>query len=210
MLKKTRISTSSFVLGFLLCLFYNITGLYGQGNSARLVILKGGNISFNFNTIANYKNGISILGGTILGVEITEDGPAPVIDGWKLAFNATTNQIYGEDGVTFLDLTAIQCLATISNDLNDPGNAVSMGVKDLGNVAIGPTIAAPPAAAATLMHSDATIIGNVPSDIVNDKISIEYRCGMGAVSMLGKTPNHYSVTIEFWLWPQCAGGECPF
>ncbi len=83
-----------------------------EWNYARLALLYGGHIPFNFNSIKRYSEGLEILDGTILGVTLADSSQlGHDLTGFELnmrAFNGAT-EILGD--VNTLDLDVIRIKA---------------------------------------------------------------------------------------------------
>ena len=186
----------------------------------KLVVLSGGNVTFNFNSIAKYTNGIRIDNGTILGITLQDINTDPVptpgstIDGFELYFSTTAANIDGEAG-TFLPLDKIQVEAT--NVLGLAGGTY-FGLQDLitGNSGVPPTA---PTGTKLMEYDDPAIPlpagAGVMLSAITQQVGISYECGRTAANnFLNEGPpssvsGTYVVDIEFWIWPQCNGVDCP-
>lgn len=157
-----------------------------QDNYARLTVLIGSHIEFNFNTLDKYNNGIQIPDGTTLGVAIGEIAPA-VMTGWHLDVQTYlgATDLMGSTGA-LLPSETIQIEATDAN--GNLGTAVFTGPMDLT------------AAGSTLMSTiDLT---DVPANPNTHQINITYDCGTTpATNLLGATADYYTIEVEFILIP---------
>ncbi len=199
---------------FILLIFFN-SNLFSQYNSARIAILSGGVVNFNFKTIQDYKNGIE-SNNTVIGISMSDINPGfpvghSIVDGFKLYFSTTASNIVGDGGNT-IPLSSIQASASsISGfatatfnsyqDLTGPVTLNSSASPPLGNV---------------LMDFDAAGIPLPPGvfsiNTNTNKIRIFFQCGMNVApsnKLLGVASDYYSVPIELWLWPQCNSIDCP-
>ncbi len=157
-----------------------------QDNYARLTVLIGSHIEFNFNTLDKYNTGIQIPDGTTLGVAIGEIAPA-VMSGWHLdvqTFLGATDLV-GSTGAT-LPSETIQVEATDAN--GNLGTAIFGGPRDLT------------AAGATLMSTND--LSDIPADPNTHQINITYDCGTTpATNLLGAVADYYTIEVEFILIP---------
>lgn len=163
-----------------------IISVNAQDNYARLSLLIGSHIEFNFNSLANYNNGIQFLDGTTLGVSIGEIAPA-VMTGWHLDVQTWMGaaNLVGSTGAT-LPSETIQIMATDAN--GNLGTAIFTGLQDLTP------------AGATLMST--TDLAHIPADPNSQQINITYECGMTpANNLLGVTADYYTIEVEFILIP---------
>ena len=193
----TELKKCSYLI-FLFVVFLTLTPdkATAQYNTARLTVLSGGNIPFNFNSIEKYENGIEITNGTLLGITIVDIpsefvppfAPNSTLAGWSLefqSFNGQTTILGG--GTNTLDLNTIQVQATNQLGLAPTINATYTGYQDLsvaGNVLFSTTDAA-----------------HLNTDFSTHQINLTYQCGMANGSLLGETPDYYVVEIEVLLIP---------
>ncbi len=191
-----RISIRSWLLVILIIHAAGLT-FAQEYNYARLALLYGGNIPFNFNSIKRYTEGIEILEGTILGVTLADSAQAGTdLSGFDLnmrAFNGAT-EILGD--ANSLDLDAIRVKA--ENYLGFGVGFTTYGYMDLTS---GWT---------TLC--DYTDPNPVFTDLTWDayQLGISYECGKpvaagGNGSLLGEPPDYYRVEIELELVPTGLG-----
>lgn len=177
-----------------------------QYNTARLVLASGGSLTFNFNSIADYKNGKTDLSGTVLGISIADNPLDPnVVDGFELYVNTPDVVIQGENIVNTLPLNTIVLDATIISGL--PTSTLNpMLPSALVNGA--PPLPAPPTG--LLLLSCTGLCTDVPAVSSTDMIRITYAVGTTAGNnLLGQESDYYTVEIDYWLWPLCGGVDCP-
>ncbi len=168
-----------------------------EWNYARLVLIYGGNIPFNFNSLKRYAEGIEIENGTILGVTLADSTqPGHNLTGFDLnvqAFNGAT-EITGD--ANSLDLNVIRIKAESYQGFG-PG-FLSQGYIDL-----------PPGFELLCSYTD-------PDATFDDlvwsahQLAISYECGKpvaegGNGSLLGEQPDYYVVEIEIELVPTGGG-----
>lgn len=180
---------SILLLSFFVFIFFN--GKAQEYNHARLSVIYGGDIPFNFKSIDNYKNGIRIDEGTIIGVTLADSNQAgAILEGFDLrfrSFNAQAN-IDGTNGS--LPLSTIQVEA--SNNIGLPApDANYKGLQFLS------------ASWVNLVEYKQNPVS--PPDFINldwanHQIKISYECGV-ANSLLGVMSDYYSVEIEIELVP---------
>ncbi|MCK4751134.1 MAG: hypothetical protein KAT15_28945 [Bacteroidales bacterium] len=181
---------------WLICiLIFTVTGnsFSQEWNYARLVLIYGGNIPFNFNSINRYTQGIEIEEGTIVGVTLADSNQVGYdLTGFDLnmrAFNGAT-EIQGD--ANNIDLDAIRIKA--ENYLGFGVGFSSPGYQDLASVwTTICTYAVAPA---------------VFTDLAWDthQLAVSYECGKpvadgGNGSLLGEPPDYYRVEVELELVP---------
>lgn len=187
-------------LGMLLLLIFLVSGAASQEwNYARLVMIYGGNIPFNFNSLKRYSDGMEIEDGTILGVTLADSAqPGMSLDGFELmvrAFNGATEITGDADN---LDLNVIRIKAEISQGFG-MGTFVSEGYIDL-----------PPDFQKLCSYVDN--VGGFDDLVWSDhQLAISYECGKpvaagGNGSLLGEPPDYYRVEVEIELVPTGGGG----
>ena len=163
-------------------------------NSARLSLLYGGSIPFNFNSIKAYSEGIEIVDGTILGITLTDNNvTGHDLEGFDLTFNTFNGQTAISGAVHDLPLNVIRVKAENNLGL---GSGSSEGYRELD-------------ATSTLLFS----YRNSPfSDLVWDshQLSLSYECGKPPSlgedgTLLGRPSDYYTVEIEVWLFPKGFG-----
>ncbi len=165
-----------------------------EWNYARLSVLYGGNIPFNFNTMDKLKNGIEIINGTVIGITLADSNQVGHdLEGFDLNFRSFNGQPSIRGDVYTLDLNRIRIKAENETGLA-PG--VSSGYQDLST-------------GWTTLFS----YTDIPwSDLVwaNHQLSIAYECGKpvadgGNGSLLGEPADYYVVEVEFELVPTGPG-----
>jgi hypothetical protein len=163
-------------------------------NSARLSLLYGGSIPFNFNSIKVYSEGIEIEDGTILGITLTDNNePGHDLQGFELTFRTFNGQTAISGAVYDLPLNVIRVRA--ENNLGLV-SGISEGYQDLD-------------AASTLLF----YYESIPfSDLTWDthQLSLSYECGKsvaegGNGTLLGRPPDYYTIEIEIELIPTGPG-----
>ncbi|RLD21616.1 MAG: hypothetical protein DRI54_09030 [Bacteroidetes bacterium] len=161
-------------------------------NYARLVVIYGNNIPFNFNSIENFKNGIRIEDGTILGITMVDSvANLPTVHGFDLQFRSFNSQgVIQGGGANSLPLNTIEVEAS---DFSGLGGAVYSGLQPLSpgwiNLVQYTDPAAPP-------FNDLNYSMN--------QVRISYECGIN-ISLLGEISDYYNVEIEFELIPTGPG-----
>ncbi len=173
------------------------TALSQEWNYARLVLIYGGNIPLNFNSIKRYSEGIEIQDGTILGVTLADSSQVGHdLTGFDLnirAFNGAT-EILGE--ANSLDLNTLRIRA--DNSFGFTGGFTSFGYQDLS-------------------PAWTTLCSYLDNDLVFEEltwdthqISVSYECGKpvsegGNGTLEGAPPDFYRVEIEIELVPTGPG-----
>jgi len=168
-----------------------------EWNYARLVLIYGSNIPFNFNSIKRYTEGIEIEDGTILGVTLADSGQVGHdLTGFDLnirAFNGAT-EILGD--ANSLDLNVIRI--RVDNSVGFGTGFTTFGYQDLSS---GWTTLC------SYLDADLTF-----DDLVWDthQLSISYECGKsvaegGNGTLEGEPPDYYQVEVEVELVPTGPG-----
>ena len=124
---KRQILRISFV--FALVMIINIPKSASQEwNSARIRVLYGSNIPFNFNSLDKIKNGIEIIGGTQIGISMADSSRVGhTLQGFILNFRSFNSQINLKGDVYSLPLNRIRVKAENAIGL---GSGFSSGYKD--------------------------------------------------------------------------------
>jgi len=165
-----------------------------EWNAARLVILYGGNIVFNFNSLDRIKNGIELGNATQLGISLADSNQTGhTLEGFDLnfrTFNGAT-QISGD--AYSIGLNAIRVKAENAIGL---GAGTTAGYQDL---ATGWT---------NLFTYTNTSFTNLTWD--SHQLNLSYDCGIpvgsgGNGSLLGSPADYYIVEIEIELIPTGPG-----
>jgi hypothetical protein len=172
-----------------------LNALHGQEwNYARLSLIYGGNIPFNFNSIEKYVNGIEMENATILGITLADSGQAGhTLEGFDLNIRTFNGAAVLKGDVHSLDLNRIRVKAENYIGL---ASGFSYGYQDLS------------AAWNTLFSYSETPFFNLSWD--NHQVAVSYECGKplsagGNGSLLGEPPDHYAVEIELELVPSGPG-----
>jgi hypothetical protein len=177
-----------------LMFLFSLHGYAQEWNSARLVILYGGNITFNFNNLSKIKEGIELTEATHLGISLADSNQAGhTLEGFELnfrTFNGAT-QITGD--VYTHELNTIRVKAENALGL---ASGTSYGYQNLD---VGWT---------TLFSYTNPSFTDLTWD--SDQIYLSYDCGIplingGNGSLLGKPGDYYTIEIEIELIPTGPG-----
>jgi len=161
-------------------------------NYARLSVLYGNNISFNFRSISDYKDGIRIDNGTLLGITMADsNNVAATLEGFSLRFRAFNSQASIEGTAGNLPLISIQLEATNSMGLPAP-EAFYTGLQDLSTAWID---------LVQYIQNPVSPPDFTNLNWANHQVNISYECGIGNGSLLGMRPDYYTVEIELQLIP---------
>jgi len=185
------------LMGCLFILLVCGTGKAQEWNQARLVLVYGGQIPFNFNSVRDYADGIEILQGTILGITMVDSAQAGHdLQGFELnirSFNGAS-EITGD--AHSLDLNTIRLQA--ENYIGFGSGLTTSGYQDLS---MGWT----------------NICSYLDADAVFDdlgwdthQIAISYDCGVpvsagGNGTLEGVPADFYHVEVEIELIPTGPG-----
>ena len=199
-----------FALG--VALFMSEASLYGQastpGGSVRLTVLGGGNVEFVFNSMNDYKVGVTYTNWTTLGISVRDEAGdinPPVGDDytqWEVDFQAQDSDgdgfMNGANPVNKILFSSFELSASVAagcatcNVFGSPFIQLSKIAQKLVDGSNGGGW--PP-----------DQIRDVPSadnlTYTNDRINITYRCGV-TTSLLGKAADFYSDDIVFTLLMQ--------
>jgi len=165
-----------------------------EWNYARLSLLYGGSIPFNFNSIKRYTEGIEIIDGTILGITLVDSSQiGHDLEGFDLNFRTFNGQATIKGDAADLPLNRIRMRAENNIGL---GSGTSFGYQDLD------------ANWTTLFSYTDVPFANLAWD--THQLGLSYECGKpvadgGNGSLLGETPDYYTVEIEVELVPTGPG-----
>ncbi|MFW5878016.1 MAG: hypothetical protein ACOCUP_02770 [bacterium] len=182
-----------FVLVFMLVIL-SASSFSQEWNYARLSVLYGSNIPFNFNSIEKYRTGIEISEGTILGITLADSSQAGHdLEGFDLnmrTFNGAT-MIKGESSNLSLDKIQVR-----ADNYLGLGAGFSYGYTDLSSVWT------------TLFSYNNPSFTNLSWDL--HQLSLSYQCGVpvsagGNGTLLGEEPDYYTIEIEIELVPTGPG-----
>ncbi len=185
-------------------------------NSARLSMLSGSSVDFNFQTISDYKNGITKSNSTVMGISIcncnSEGGTSadPIagstITGYSIYLDTDDPNFTGLNPVNSLPLCALEASATVS-----AGFAASAVTVTGTKVALDQI----PTAGGPIFQEDNSPLQIADRFWTTDQISIDYFMGVSPASgpcalsvpfidaAGGYVPDAYYVTISFTLVPEC-------
>lgn len=171
-----------------------LQGISQEWNSARLTLLYGSSIPFNFNTIDKIRNGIEIQTGTLIGISMADSNQVGHdLEGFDLNFRSFNGQANIRGDIYSLPLNRIRVKAENSLGL---GGGTSTGYQDLST-------------GWTNLFSYSNALW---TDLTwaNHQLLISYECGRpvadgGNGSLLGEEPDYYNVEIEFELIPTGPG-----
>jgi hypothetical protein len=182
-------------------------------NSARISILSGGVIEFNFLNINDYKNGITLTNKTVLGISIcncdSEFGADPVagssITGWDLYFDTDDAVIQGSNPANTLPLCFIEAEADVRAGMV---GVLFNGRQPLNNEGLPPL---------PLASEDVAPLTIPDRFWTTDQLNISYYLavpptnadcdGIGQFFPLIDSPvsgDYYTVSVSFTLVPRCA------
>ena len=162
-------------------------------NYARLTMIEGAAINFNFNSIEKMKNGITLNDATIIGVTVPDSVGDPLTEvvHWEIQFKANNGAatIEGESVGNSLPLNVLELKADDNLGLGTgPGSWIEL---DAGYQVL-------------LTTNDPNNIGLTNTGWTSKQIGISYRCGAnagGTNSVFGYPTDYYSVEIEILFVP---------
>jgi len=179
---------------FVIILFLNFYQcVFSQVGSVRVQVYSGGNLDFVFNSISDYKTGITYTNFTLIGIEVTEPLVGDTYETWELEVSADDADadgfLTGTDPANTLPFSSIEVQATLAAgcpSCNFFGSPFVPLAPDLG---IG----------LNTVLVDGNLLGGVDDippnlAIATDQINISFRCGV-TTSLLGETADYYSDDI---------------
>ena len=165
-----------------------------EWNSARLTILYGSNIPFNFNSLEKIKKGIEITTGSHFGISMADSSKVGhVLQGFVLNFRSFNSQANIKGDAFTLPLNRLRVKA---ENVVGLGSGSSYGYKDLTTDWV------------SLFSYTNLTWSNLTWP--NDQLNISFECGKpvtdgGNGSLLGEEPDYYNVEVEFELVPTGPG-----
>lgn len=182
------------LLVFLLMYIGSSKAVSQEWNAARLTVLSGSSMPFNFNTLDKIKKGIEISHGTRFGVTLVDSSKiGHTLQGFVLNFRAFNSQSRLQGESSTLPLNKIRVKAENSLGLE---SGFSYGFKDLTADWI-PLF---------------TYTNNTWTNLhwANNQLNISFECGKPATAggngaLIGEEPDYYNVEIEFELVPTGPG-----
>jgi hypothetical protein len=201
-----------FLSALALLLRCSLNTCYGQastpGGSVRLTLLGGGNVEFIFNSMSDYKTGITYNNWTTLGISVRDEAGdinPPVGDDytqWEIDFQAQDADgdgfITGLNAAHQLLFSVVELKATIAagcgtcNVFASPFITLTKLPQKLVDGSSGGGW--PPDQIRDVPSADNLVFGS-------DQINISYRCGF-TTKLLGKPADYYSDDIVFTLLMQ--------
>jgi hypothetical protein len=180
-----------FILVFL---FFSGKIISQEWNSARLVLLYGSNITFNFNSINKFTNGIELANATQLGISLYDSNqPGHDLEGFDLNIRSFNGAVNIKGDVYNLPLNQVRVKAENALGL---GAGTSAGYLELSS---GWT---------TLFSYTNASFSNLTWD--QHQLYISYDCGVPVSSggngpLLGIPADFYTVEVEIELVPTGPG-----
>ena len=186
MIKRTTLLFISVILSLL---------SFAQPASVRIEVLSGGNLSFVFNSIAKYKNGItSPANYTTVGITVDEGGAATDYLRWELTVEAEDADADG-----FINGT-------------DPANTLPFSTVEISSATVqgcvpcqhffpgGPNLILSNVPQVLVDGDQAAGVDDIPPNLsfTNDKIGITYYVGT-STPLLGAAPDFYSDVLLITL-----------
>ena len=175
-------------------------GVKPQGSSplgsAYIYVMGGGNVSFVFNSLKDYANGVTLANWTTIGISLTDN--AANFTTWNLQAEAQDASLIGSNPANTLDLRTIELYAT-----------PNAGCSSCHSYYAGPLYL--PLPAPTLGHLTPLVDGSnapgFPADEIPPNlnystahIAISYRCGVNPLfSVFDKVGDYYTTNIYFTL-----------
>lgn len=165
-----------------------------EWNAARLQVLYGSNLPFNFSSINKIKKGIEVQTGTRFGINLADSSKiGHTLQGFVLYFRAFNNQANIKGDVHTLPLNKLRVKAENVVGLE---TGTSTGYQDLSSDWVP-----------LFTYTNLTW---VDLSWATHQLNISYQCGKpvaegGNGSLMGEEPDFYNVEIEFELVPTGPG-----
>lgn len=165
-----------------------------EWNAARLNVLYGSSLPFNFGSLQKIKKGIEVQTGTRFGISLADSSKiGHVLQGFVLYFRAFNNQanIKGDQYVLPLNKIRVKAENVIGLE-----SGYSYGYQDLSSDWVP-----------LFSYTNASW---VDLHWANHQLNISYECGKpvsegGNGSLMGEEPDFYNIEIEFELVPTGPG-----
>lgn len=98
------------ILCIIFCFVINCS--FGQPhNSARIVTMIGSHVTFNFNSISDFANGITKNDHTMLGLQFADSSSGLITTGWNIAVKASDANFIGSGGANLMPLNVLEISA---------------------------------------------------------------------------------------------------
>lgn len=183
---------SSFRHFFIVILLFGSieTVMSQEWNTARLSVLYGSTIPFNFTNIEKIKNGLEITNGTVFGISMADSSRVGhILKGFVLSFRAFNYQNTLKGDVFNLPLNRIRVKAENASGLE---TGFSHGYKDLTADWIP-----------LFTYTQIPWVKNL--NWLDNQLRISLDCGkptpVGNGTLMGEDPDYYNVEIEYELEP---------
>ena len=169
-------------------------GLSQEWNSARLTVLYGSSIPFNFNSLDKFKKGIEVLSGTQFGISMADSSKVGhTLEGFVLNFRSFNSQPNIKGDIFTLPLNKLRVKAESAMGLE---TGVSGGYMDLTTDWV------------PLFTYTSRPWSNL--NWANDQLRVSFECGKPVVeggngTLLGAESDYYNVEVEFELVPTGPG-----
>ncbi len=183
------------IAALIILLFTSVfSGFAQEWNYARLSLIYGSDIPFNFNSIDKYRDGIEILDGTILGISLADSSSGGhSLEGFDLNIRTFNGATFIRGDAANLSLDRIRVKAESYLGLL---SGTSYGYQDLSGV----------------WNTLFSYTNSAFTDLSwnTDQISISYECGKpvsegGNGSLLGEEPGYYTIELEIEIVPTGPG-----
>lgn len=192
--KQAMMQITKMFIALILMLVSTSMCISQEWNAARITVLYGSDIPFNFNTLDKIKNGVEIATGTRFGISLADSSKVGHdLEGFELNFRSFNGQPNIKGDVNVLPLNRIRVKAESGLGL---GGGISEGYENLTTNWVR-------------LFSYTKTPWNPPGDDLkwsDNQLIISYECGKpitdgGNGSLMGESPDYYNVEIEFELVP---------
>lgn len=172
--------------------------VFSQDGSVRVRVFTGGNLDFVFNSISEYKVGITYLNYTVIGIEATDPAGGTDRTAWRVEVSANDGDgdgfLTGTDPVNTLPFSTVEVQATSVASCVPVPCPINLFGSPWVPLAVVPTTIIDGNAAG---GGDDIIDGGISElAFTTDQVNISYRAGV-TTSLLGEQADFYSDDINF-------------
>jgi len=178
------------ILCIIFCFVINYT-LGQPSNSARIVTTIGSHVTFNFNSISDFKDGITKDRHTRLGLQFADSTSGAITTGWDITVKASDASFIGSGGVNLMPLNVLEIKAEDAGTDALSGTFTNWQTLTNSEVDLYRHTTASGVSALTVLD---------PRYSTSTQIYISYRCGF-TNKINGINSDYYETELEIFLRP---------